>query len=149
MFKFSKRSIRNMKDVHPDMVLIFTEAIKVSPIDFGVPNDGGVRSSLRQHQMFLDPSIKTKCDGYERVSRHQVKDGDEFGTALDFYAYVGGKSSWNKVQLAIIAGVLMSTANRLEAEGRITSTLTWGGTFGSKTFNGWDKPHCHIEISQP
>lgn len=145
MFKFSKRSIRNMKDVEPDMVLIFMEAIKVSPIDFGVPNDGGVRSSLRQHQMFLDPDIKTNCDGYERVSRHQIKDGDDYGQALDFYAYLNGKASWNKVHLAIIAGVLMSTAKRLKAEGRISINLKWGGTFGSKSFKGWDYPHTQAD----
>jgi len=144
MFQFSKRSIRNMRGVEPDMVLIFTESIKVTPIDFGIPNDGGVRSALRQHQMFLDPDIKTNCDGYDRVSRHQIPDGEEFGQALDYYAYLGGKASWNKVHLAIIAGVILSTAKRLKDEGRISITLRWGGTFGSKTFKGFDYPHIQV-----
>lgn len=144
MFKFSKRSIRNMKDVNDEMVLVFMTAIQYSPIDFGIPNDGGVRSALRQHQMFLDPDIETKCDGYDKVSKHQIPDGEAFGKALDVYAYINGKASWNKVHLSIIAGVILSTAKRLKAEGKISIDVVWGGTFGSRNFKGWDKPHFQI-----
>jgi len=145
MFQFSKRSIRNMKDVHPELIRIVMESIKVSPIDFGIPNDGGVRSALRQHQMFNDPHIATKCDGYDRVSRHQIRDGDEFGLALDFYAYIGGKASWNKVHMAMVASVILSTAKRLKDEGKISITIRWGGSFDSKVYKGWDYPHIQVE----
>ena len=145
MFKFSKRSIRNMKDVEDELVLVFMEAIKVSPIDFGIPNDGGVRSALRQRQMFNDPHIATKCDGVTSVSRHQIPEGEAFGKALDFYAYIGGKASWNKVHLAMVASVILSTAKRLKDEGKTSITLRWGGSFNSKVFKGWDYPHIEIK----
>jgi peptidoglycan L-alanyl-D-glutamate endopeptidase CwlK len=144
MFSFSKRSIRNMTGVHPELILVFMTAIKRSPIDFGVPNDGGVRTAVRQNQMFNDQDIKTKCDGYKLISEHQIKEGEEFGMALDIYAYVGGKASWNKIHLAIVAGVILATAKDLKQEGKINIDLKWGGTFGSTSFNGWDYPHFQI-----
>jgi len=145
MFNFSKRSIRNMKGVHPELMIVFMTAIQHSPIDFGIPNDGGVRTAVRQNQMFNDPDIKTNCDGYVHISNHQIAEGEEFGKALDFYAYVAGKASWNKLHLAIVAGVIMTTARMLKAEGKISIELKWGGTFGSNSFKGYDMPHIEIK----
>ena len=139
-FVLSRGSMNNMRGVHPDMILIYTESIKVSPIDFGVPRDGGLRLAERQKEMFDDPKIETKCDGYKNRSNHQMK-GDGYGHALDFFAYINGKASWDKIHLAIIAGVIMSTAKRLKKEGRISIEIKWGGTFGSDSFHGWDYPH--------
>lgn len=130
-----------MDGVHPDIKMTFVEALKVSPIDFGIPSDGGVRTAYRQHEMFIDPRIETKCDGYKNISNHQIRTGDYYGNALDLYAYVNSKASWDKSQLALIAGVILSTNKRLLEEGIISIELRWGGEFGSNTFNGWDKPH--------
>lgn len=141
-YKLSSSSRRNMKGVHPDLILIFEEALKVSPIDFGVPSDGGVRSSLKQKQLF--DQGKSKCDGINTLSKHQIKPGQEYGEAIDFFAFVDGKASWEPCHLALIAGVIMGTAARLRSEGRIKSRLYWGGQFGSSTFQGWD--YCHFEL---
>lgn len=133
-----------MQGVHPDLVLVYFEAIKDSPIDFGVPSDGGVRTAQRQNEMYLDPSIKTNCDGHENKSKHQIKEGKVYGEALDFYAYVNNKASWDEVHLAMVAAVLMATAKRLRREGKIKIEIEWGGTFGSNNFKGWDMPHFNI-----
>ena len=37
--------------------------------------------------------------------------------------------------------VIENLAKRLKAEGRISIDLRWGGTFGSKSFKGFDYPH--------
>lgn len=142
IYQFSTRSKERMTGVHPGLILIFEEAIKISPIDFGIPRDGGVRTAERQHEMFLDPDIQTNCDGFEQPGNHQIQPGEEYGMALDFYAYINGKASWQDHHLAMVAAILIVTAKRLLAEGRISIKLRWGGTFGSNDFNGWDKPHC-------
>lgn len=137
-FNFSKSSVTNMEGVHTDLITIFTEAIKNSPIDFGVPKDGGLRSQGEQNLIFQ--SGKSKCDGFENKSNHQT------GNALDFYAYVNKKASWDKVHLSIIAGVIMATAKRLLKEGKISIEIKWGGEFGSDSFHGYDYPHIEVVV---
>jgi peptidoglycan L-alanyl-D-glutamate endopeptidase CwlK len=126
-----------MDGVHGDLVLVFSEAIKYSPIDFGVPSAGGMRTKDQQKALFDDG--KSKCDGIKTLSKHQR------GEALDFFAFVNGKASWDKVHLSLVAAVILSTAKRLKSEGVIYSDFRWGGTFGSKEFKGWDMPHIEIK----
>lgn len=136
MFQFSKTSLERMQCVNHELIYVFLEAIKVSPIDFGIPQYGGVRTTEEQNGLFA--SKVSNCDGINDISNHQR------GKALDFYAYVNGKASWNKVHLAMVASCILSTAKRLKKEGKISIDLKWGGTFGSDNFNGWDMPHIEI-----
>lgn len=140
MFQFSKRSIERMQGVHPDLITIFMEAIKVSPIDFGIPEYGGLRTAGEQNQLYT--AKKSECDGVTTKSNHQAK-SDGYGWALDVYAYLGG-ASWDKVHLAMVAGVILSVADRLYKEGKVKNKLKWGGTFGSDSFHGWDMPHFEL-----
>lgn len=142
MYLFSEKSVKRMSGVHPELIFVFEESIKISPIDFGIPGDGGVRAAERQKELCLDG--KSKCDGYVKVSRHQIKPGESYGSALDFYAYVDGSASWEKHHLSMVAAVIMATARRLKDEGRISIVLYWGGQFGSSRFDGWDFPHIEI-----
>ena len=135
-YQFSKTSIERMKGVHPDLITIFSEAIKNSPIDWGITESGGIRSAGQQNILFQQGV--TKCDGIQIKSKHQT------GEALDVFAYVNGKASWNKNHLCLIAGVILATAKRLRKEGKIQSEVKWGGTFGSDNFQGWDLPHFEI-----
>lgn len=149
MYQFSSRSVKRMEGVHPELRMVFMEAIKISPIDFGIPKDGGVRTAARQKEMFDDPDIKTKCDGIWNISKHQV-DGDEFdnteyGRALDIYAYVNGKASWKIHHLSMAAGIIIGTANRMRKEGKISIEIRWGGEFGSYSFEGWDSGHFEVK----
>ncbi len=145
MYKFSKKSELRMDCVHPELTIIFNEAILISPIDFGIPMDGGVRTTERQREMFLDPAIETNCDGVSDVSNHQVLPGETYGMALDYFAYVNGAASWRGDHMAMIAGVILSTAYRLFDDGRIHIELVWGGTFGSDDFGGWDAAHIEVK----
>lgn len=146
MFKFSNSSYERMQGVHPDIVLVFMVALANSPIDFGIPAHGGVRTAATQNKLFNEGV--SKCDGYELLSNHQVKEGDKYGMALDFYAYVNGHASWEEHHLSMVAGVILSTAKKLKSIGAITLDLEWGGTFGSENFSGWDMPHIQGVTSQ-
>jgi len=136
-FAFSTKSLSRMKGVNPQLIIIFNEAIKNSPIDWGLPRDSGIRTAIRQNELFADGN--SKCDGYDNLSNHQS------GNALDFYAYVNGKASWEKHHLAMVAGVIMSTATRLRKQGKIDIELKWGAEFGSNDFNGYDFPHIEVK----
>jgi len=143
-YKFSARSRARLDGVHPDLVIAMEEAIRVSPIDFGIPGDGGVRTAQRQRELFLDPTVKTNADGYEAISEHQPK-ADGFGHAVDVYAYINGAASWQDNYLTMVAATILATSNRLLNSGVISHKIKWGGTFGSDSFNGWDKPHFQLE----
>lgn len=133
MFKFSDKSKERMRGVDDDLQRVFNYALTISPIDFGIPEDGGVRTAERQnmlHKTFKDGKRLSACDGYDDISRHQ--DGD----ALDFYAYVDGKASWNPMHLALVAAAILTAASHLGV------AIEWGGFFGAKDGDpGWDMPH--------
>lgn len=120
----------NLSGVNDQLKQLMIDSIKDSPIDFGIPNDGGLRSSEKQYELYKRG--KSLLDGNIKKSKHQT------GEAVDIYAYVNGKASWDDVHLAMVAGVVLSKAKERGLQVR------WGGEFGSKDFNGWDKPHFEL-----
>lgn len=138
MFEFSHTSIERMEGISPKLVRLSTLALKISPIDFGIPEHGGLRTAEEQHQLFLNG--KSKADGYDNLSYHQS------GNALDFYAYVNG-ASWNHDHLAMVA------AAHLQAAATFGYSLEWGGFWKSnKTINGipygWDMAHLQLNTEE-
>lgn len=143
MFKLSEKSKQRREGVDPRLIEISDLAIQITVIDFGIPRDGGRRTAERQHELFLDK--KSKADGYEKLSNHQPAE-DGYGKALDFYAYVDGKASWEHDHLAMVA------AAHLQAASMLGYKLKWGGLWKSRTPKfisgipyGWDMPHVELE----
>ena len=125
-FKFSKRSKDRMAGVSKELKEIANLAIKISIIDFGIPEFGGKRTSEEQNGLYR--AKKSKCDGYHTWSRHQ------YGDALDVYAYIDGKASWDEGHLALVAAAMLQAANELGYK------LEWGGLWK----NYKDMPHFQI-----
>ena len=125
-YKFSQSSINNMRGVDPQLVKVAYEALKISRIDFGIPSTGGLRTSDEQNQLYIDG--KSKCDGYSKKSLHQT------GQALDFFAYVNGKGSWDREHLAMVACAFQQAAIQLGTPIKV------GGLF--KNFEDW--PHVEL-----
>lgn len=135
IFKLSQRSLARLEGVDDRMIELAQRAIAKSPIDFGIPADGGFRTAERQRELFnqFEGGRRiTNCDGYQRKSRHQS------GNAFDVYAYHNNKASWDEIHLAIVAGVILSEAKAMGLN------VVWGGTFGSNDFHGWDKVHFEL-----
>ena len=142
--KFSQRSLSKLLTVDSELQDVFLEAIKFSPIDFGISE--GLRTAERQLYHFKKgrkwdgtrwivvdaKKVVTQCDGTIKKSKHQS------GNAIDVFAWVNGKESYEDEHMCMIAGVVLSVANR-----RVLK-LKWGGTFGSNDFDGWDKPHFEL-----
>lgn len=125
-WKLSKRSKQRREGVDSRLIEICDLALEICPIDFGIPEDGGVRTSARQNQLYHDK--KSKCDGFVKPSYHQT------GKALDFYAYVDGAASWDKLHLALVGAAFLQAASELGYR------LEWGGLW--KNFK--DYPHVQL-----
>ena len=125
-FKFSQRSKDRMKGIDPRLIEIANLALQISPIDFGIPQHGGVRTAEEQWVLFMDGA--SKADGAHHKSKHQS------GKALDFYAYVKGAPSWDYHNMAIVG------AAHLQAASALNIRLQWGGLW--KNFK--DYPHIQL-----
>lgn len=126
MFKFSQRSLDRRDGVDQRLIEISDLAIQITVVDFGFPRDAGPRTAKRQNEMWRDPEIETGCDGYDKISPHQG------GKALDVYAYVDGKASWEREHLAMVACAMLQAASQLGYK------LEWGGLWP------WDMPHFQL-----
>lgn len=124
-YKLSKNSIKNMTGVDMRLCQIARLAIEITTVDFGIPSTGGVRSDKQQNELYLDG--KSKCDGYNKKSKHQE------GKALDVFAYVDGKASWDEMDLTMVAVAFFQAANMLGYK------IEWGGLWEFK-----DMPHFQI-----
>lgn len=131
-FCLSQKSLDHMKGIDDRLIAVVKRAIEITPIDFGIPLDGGLRTADRQNQLFK--AGKSKADGYIKLSNHQS------GRAVDVFAYLNGYASWDAIHLAMIASAMMIAANELGI------AIKWGGTFGSSSFQGWDKPHFELML---
>lgn len=133
---FSKRSIDNLKGVHPDLVRLMTEAIKDSPVDFTITE--GVRTAERQQMLFKQRPKVTNVDGIIKKSNHQVK-SDGYGHAVDLYPFYNGSVQVQDKEvipkLKLIAVHIKSVAKCLGI------SITWGGDFKSLH----DPPHFELK----
>ncbi len=122
-FFLSTTSKKNMSGAHSDLQALALRAIELTKVDFGIPSTGGRRTAMQQNELYK--AGKSKADGLDEIGKHQT------GNALDFYAYVDGKASWEKEHLAQIAAAF------LQAAGEMRIDIRWGGLFRSFT----DMPH--------
>lgn len=133
-FALSEKSKKNREGVDHRLIEISDFAITLTLIDFGHGPYSGRRTDEEQHQLFLDG--KSKCDGYVNRGPHQD------GKALDFYAYVDGKASWEPEHLAMVA------AAHLQAASMLGYKVKWGGLWKSKnnpnSMYGWDMVHIEL-----
>ena len=125
-FQLGTNSINNMSGIDERLISIAELAITLTNIDFGIPNTAGLRSTEDQAKLFT--SGVSKADGRTNKSYHQT------GKAVDVYAYVDGKASWDKLHLSLIAAAMLQASSQLGFE------LKWGGLWKS-----WqDYPHFEI-----
>jgi len=134
MFILSQRSLERREGVDPDLIAVNNLALKITVIDFGIPEHGGLRTAETQNQLYLDGF--SKADGYNNLSNHQS------GDALDFYAFVNGAASWEHHHLAMVA------AAHLQAASMLKISINWGGFWQRKVPKykngipyGWDMAH--------
>lgn len=119
-FRFSQRSRDNLRGVHPDLVILVTYALTVTPVDFVVTE--GLRAESRQRELVNAGASQTMN------SRHLT------GHAIDVAALVGGEVRWDWPLYNRIANA-MSEASR-----RFGIPVEWGGNWSSLK----DGPHFQL-----
>lgn len=125
-FKFGDKSLSRLITVDERLQVVAHRALELTRIDFGIPEYGGKRTAEEQEYLYRKGS--SKLDGYSKFSRHQS------GSALDVYAYVGGKASWEPDHLTHIAAAMLQAASE---EG---IRLSWGGFWRGFV----DMPHFEL-----
>ena len=137
MFRLSKNSKRNLRGVRKEILLLLHRAIKRSPHDFGVPNDGGKRTAERQGELYeLRPKV-TWCDGYIKLSYHQS------GNAFDIFIYDEHGACWKCIhKYKEVAEIIRDEFNLMWSEGifKEDEQIYWGGDW-----NNPDRPHFEIK----
>ena len=128
-FKFGKRSLDNLRGVHPDLVKVVYRALELSPIDFTITE--GLRTVARQKELVAKGLSKTMN------SRHIT------GHAIDI---VPLPVDWNNAQPFVeVSKYFFQAAKELGV------AIRWGGDWNE---NGdWrdekfrDLPHYELKRS--
>ena len=130
MYKYSKKSLDKLKELHPRLKEFFMELIKITPYDITITQ--GIRTAEEQHTLWQQGrvtggNIVTNADGYVNKSNHQAKE-DGFGYAGDIAILVNNKITWDikyYKEVGETARFLMGKYN-----------IKWGGDWKFK-----DYPH--------
>jgi len=125
-YQFGQNSLINRTGINPDLIEILDRAMEISIYDFGVPSSGGLRSTEEQAALFT--AGVSKADGRTHKSHHQT------GNAVDVYAFVNGKASWDHEHLSVVAAAM------LQASSELGIPLEWGGLWRGFC----DRPHFQL-----
>jgi peptidoglycan LD-endopeptidase CwlK len=120
MFHFSKRSLKNLQGVHPDLIAVVNGAIQITPVDFVVTE--GVRTLDRQKQLLSAGATRTLN------SRHLT------GHAVDVAAWVD-EVRWDWTLYVFINIAIQKSARKLGIQ------IEWGGDWAKF------KDGCHFQLS--
>lgn len=127
-FELSEASWRKLHGVHPDLVYIVSNAIKITEVDFTVLE--GVRTKQRQVSLVESGASKTLN------SRHLT------GHAVDLGAIIDGRVAWDWPLYYEIHRAMLAASLELISYHELGDkfTLEWGGNW--KTFK--DGPHFQL-----
>lgn len=130
---FGNRSLENMRGVHPDLIKVLYEVIKL--FDFSVLE--GMRSFKRQERLVASGASRTLR------SKHLTQP-DGYSHAIDVVPY---PVDWKDSQrFAYLAGLIIGVAKQMDVN------IIWGhdwdgdGDFKEHAFK--DSPHFQLEIKQ-
>ena len=118
-FKLGTNSKNNLKGVHPKLVALVEECIKITPVDFTILSDGGLRTASMQMKLYKRGA--SKLDGRNSKSKHQ-KQKSGYGEAVDLVPWVGSPR-WEWPLIYPIAGCMAYLSREMDLE------LRWGGVW--------------------
>lgn len=142
MPKFSKKSQALLDQVHPDLQLVLTCAIKY--IDFTVL-DSTIRTKEQQAQYVKEGKSKTMNS--KHLKRLVPEYDKEYSLAVDIAPY---PIDWNdRESFCLMAGYILGIAKVLKSEGMIHSDIIWGGDWNQNSRTKDEKfsdcPHFEIK----
>jgi peptidoglycan L-alanyl-D-glutamate endopeptidase CwlK len=129
-YRYSSHSRTNIESTSEMMQELCNRAMEIANKrklfcpDYGISE--GKRTTPRQQYLFKDGA--SKCDGIDKRSAHQD------GMAIDYFAYIDGKASYDPGSLALIFTCFQEAASDMNIQ------IKWGGNFNSIA------DCCHIEL---
>lgn len=103
-FKLSKRSIKNLEGVHPDLVEVVKLAITMTEYDFGVTC--GVRTLEEQKELVATGKSTT-------MSSKHIPQKDGYSHAIDLSVFVNGTLVWEHKYFRKVIQAMMTAAIEL------------------------------------
>lgn len=141
MPKFSKKSQALLDQVHPDLQLVLTCAIKY--IDFTVL-DSTIRTKEQQAQYVKEGKSKTMNS--KHLKRLVPEYDKEYSLAVDCCPYPIDFN--DRESFCLMAGYILGIAKVLKSEGMIHSDIVWGGDFNNNSRTKDEKfsdcPHFEV-----
>ena len=132
---YSQRSLQRLQTCDSDLQLLFLEALADPECPSDITIVEGHRSEERQNQMVAEGKSQLRWPR----SRH-----NSFPSlAVDAAPYIpaAGGLSWDWQHYHPLAAHIKAVWSRLQAEGKVHGTLTWGGDWSSFP----DAPHWQID----
>jgi peptidoglycan L-alanyl-D-glutamate endopeptidase CwlK len=128
MYKFGKKSNRNLIGVHPILAFVMIEAIKICKVDFGIVE--GVRTTKKQRKLVKKGYSKT-------MNSYHL-----YGLAVDAVPYVNGKYDWsNKKAFKEIAKTVKKVCKKHGIRCIKNGYDMWGWDYPHWQMNGWRKKY--------
>ena len=139
MQKYGSKSRSKLATTHPDLQLIFNEAIK--SVDITIME--GVRALKRQEELVRTGMSKTLN------SKHLKNADDGTSHAVDAALW---KVVWeDRDKFVYLGGFILALARKMYENGEISHILTWGGDWDSdqnfREHSLFDGPH--FELKKP
>lgn len=125
-FVLGKRSIENLKGVHPDLVKVVELAITLTSIDFTVID--GLRTAEEQAQLFAKGASRT-------LNSKHLKQKDGYAHAVDVCVIIAGRARWDVHLYEEVAHAFFQAATKLNV------AIEWGGAWR----NFKDYPHFQLK----
>lgn len=117
-FKLSKRSLKQLEGVKPELVQVVHTAIELTSTDFGVTQ--GLRTVAEQRQLVANGDSQTM------KSKHLT------GDAVDVVAYIGSSISWKLNLYDNIADAFKAAAIEHNVK------MRWGAAWHIPDIREWD-----------
>jgi peptidoglycan L-alanyl-D-glutamate endopeptidase CwlK len=104
IFHFSQSSLNKLITVDNRLQILAIKVLEGSPIDFAITS--GLRT--KEEQIELYKKGKSKCDGINIISKHQI------GKAIDICPCIDGKLDYTAIEdLFFIMGLFCAKADEL------------------------------------
>lgn len=137
---FSKKSKVMLEQCHPDIQKVMNEAIKI--IDFSITE--GARTKEKQLEYYK--AGKSKTLNSKHLPKYCNEIGKECSFAVDLLPY---PADWNdRERFCLLAGIVLGMAKLLKDQGKIKSTIRWGGDWSmnniTKDESFSDLPHFEV-----
>jgi peptidoglycan L-alanyl-D-glutamate endopeptidase CwlK len=141
MYKFSPRSLENLRQVHPDLQFVVHAALETQIMDFSVIE--GVRESDRQKLLFSEGKTKTLN------SKHLIQ-SDGTAHAVDLYPYpinmkaVIAGDAREILRFGVLSGIMMTIAK--EKKITLVHGADWDGDGQTLDHTFFDAPHFQLVV---